>query len=53
MTHFLVKPSCARNAFGGTPKAAGEDARTPQANCMVAVAGWSIFHLEAVKEGFF
>jgi hypothetical protein len=31
--HF-GEPSSGVDAFGGTPRAAGEDARAPQSNCM-------------------
>jgi hypothetical protein len=33
-THFSVIHREGVNAFGGTPKAAGEDARAPQSICM-------------------
>jgi hypothetical protein len=32
--HFSVTHRKSGNAFGGTPKAAGEDARAPQSNCL-------------------
>jgi hypothetical protein len=34
-THFSVNLLRRPNAFGETPKAAGEDARAPQSNCTV------------------
>jgi hypothetical protein len=33
--HFLVNPFWEADAFGETPKAAGEDARAPQSFCIV------------------
>ncbi|MGP8238302.1 MAG: efflux RND transporter periplasmic adaptor subunit [Limisphaerales bacterium] len=52
VTHFLVKRP--GDAFGGTPKAAGGDARAPQSNCLVpAKTLLLLFLMAAVGTGVF
>jgi hypothetical protein len=50
IAHFLVKQSGGADAFGGTPKAAGVDARAPQSICIATAK--PAFHVRAYPLGF-